>query len=112
MGKKENIVSYTDEELKAMRDRGESQSDWARAAAMTEEELEAAIADDRDEAGLVFDWSNSTVEMPQPKAVLNIRVDRDVLEFFRQGGRGYQTRINAVLRSYVEQMRNGPAGSR
>jgi uncharacterized protein (DUF4415 family) len=112
MGKKENIVSYTDKELKAMRDRGESQSDWARAAAMTEEELEAAIADDPDEAGLVFDWSQATVEMPQPKAVLNIRVDRDVLEFFRQGGRGYQTRINAVLRSYVEQMRNGPAGSR
>ncbi len=112
MGTKENIVSYTDKELKAMRDRGESQSDWARAAAMTEEELEAAIADDPDEAGLVFDWSQATVEMPQPKAVLNIRVDRDVLEFFRQGGRGYQTRINAVLRSYVEQMRNGPAGSR
>jgi uncharacterized protein (DUF4415 family) len=35
-----------------------------------------------------------------------MRVDRDVLEFFRRQGRGYQTKINAVLRSYVEQMRD------
>jgi uncharacterized protein (DUF4415 family) len=41
-----------------------------------------------------------------------MRVDRDVLDFFRQEGRGYQTRINAVLRSYVEQMRDGRTGSR
>jgi uncharacterized protein (DUF4415 family) len=105
MAKKENIVSYTDEELRAMRARGESKSDWARAAAMTEAQLEAAIADDPDEAGLVFDWSRASVEMPKPKAVLNIRVDHDVLDYFRRDGRGYQTRINAVLRSYVEQMR-------
>ena len=45
------------------------------------------------------------VELPRPKAVLNMRVDYDVLEFFRSQGRGYQKRINAVLRSYVEQRR-------
>ena len=47
---------------------------------------------------------SASVDMPQPKAVLNMRVDRDVLEFFRRDGRGYQTKINAVLRSYVDQM--------
>ncbi|MCI4680842.1 BrnA antitoxin family protein [Rhodoblastus acidophilus] len=104
MAKKEHIVSYTAEELRAMQARGESKSDWARAAAMTDAELEASIAADPDEAGLVADWSKASVEMPQPKAVLNMRVDRDVLEFFRREGRGYQTKINAVLRSYVEQM--------
>jgi uncharacterized protein (DUF4415 family) len=112
MAKKENTVSYTTDEMEAMRLRGESKSDWARANAMAEAELEAAIADDPDEAGLVFDWSRASVEMPKPKAVLNIRVDQDVLDFFRQEGRGYQTRINAVLRSYVDQMRNGQAGNR
>jgi uncharacterized protein (DUF4415 family) len=111
MAKKENIVSYTADEMEAKRLRGESKSDWARAGAMTEAEIEAAIADDRDEAGMVIDWSTASVEMPQPKAVLNIRVDRDVLDFFRRDGRGYQTRINAVLRSYVEQMRHGATGS-
>jgi uncharacterized protein (DUF4415 family) len=105
MAKNGNIVSYTDEELRAMRERGESKSGWARAGAMTQAEIEAAIADDPDEANLVFDWSTASVEMPKPKAVLNIRVDQEVLDFFRKDGRGYQTRINAVLRSYVEQMR-------
>lgn len=48
----------------------------------------------------------ATIEMPQPKAVLNMRVDQDVLDCFREPGRGYQTRINAVLKSYVSRMRH------
>ncbi|MFZ1964603.1 MAG: BrnA antitoxin family protein [Roseiarcus sp.] len=104
MATKERIVRYSAEELQTMRRRGESKSDWARAAAMTEAEIEAAIAADPEEAGMTVDWSQASVEMPQSKAVLNMRVDRDVLEFFRRDGRGYQTKINAVLRSYVDQM--------
>jgi len=104
MAKNERIVSYTADELRAMQARGESKTDWAKAAAMTDADLEASIAADPDEAGMVVDWAKASVDMPQPKAVLNMRVDRDVLDFFRRGGRGYQTKINAVLRSYVEQM--------
>jgi uncharacterized protein (DUF4415 family) len=52
---------------------------------------------------MVVDWSTVTAELPQPKAVLNIRIDHDVLEYFRNQGKGYQTKINAVLRSYVDQ---------
>jgi len=104
MVKKERTARYSTEELQAMRRRGESKSDWARAAAMTEAEVEAAIAADPEEAAMSVDWSRASVDMPQPKAVLNMRVDRDVLEFFRRDGRGYQTKINAVLRSYVDQM--------
>jgi uncharacterized protein (DUF4415 family) len=88
MAKRENIVSYTDEELWDMRGRGESKSDWARAGAMTQAEIDAAIADDPDEANLVIDWSTASVEMPKPKAVLNIRVDQEILDFFRKDGRG------------------------
>ena len=106
MAKKERIVGYSDEELRAMQARGESKTDWANAAAMTEAEIEAAIASDPDEAGMLVDWARASVEMPQPKAILNMRIDRDVLDFFRRDGRGYQTKINAVLRSYVEQMRH------
>lgn len=120
MKKKENIVSFSAEELRAMVARGESKSDWARAAAMTYEEIEAAIASDPDEAGMEFDWTRYTTELPepgkevnwktfrpelpQPKEVLNMRVDHDVMAFFRAQGKGYQTKINAVLRSYVDQM--------
>ncbi len=104
MARKEHITRHTAKELAAKRRRGETRSDWARAA---DAEIEAQIAADRDEAGMVMDWESATVEMPQPKAVLNMRVDRDVLDFFRQQGKGYQTRINAVLRSYVSRMQHG-----
>jgi uncharacterized protein (DUF4415 family) len=104
MMKKGHIVRYTDKELRDMQARGEDKSDWAKAAAMTEAEIEAAIADDPDEAGMIVDWSKASVELPKSKAVLNIRVDSDVMEFFRRQGKGYQTKINAVLRSYVDQI--------
>lgn len=106
MPKKERIVTYTAEELAGKRQRGETRSDWTKAGAVTDDQLEASIARDPEEAGMVMDWDNATVEMPRPKAQLNMRIDRDVLEFFRKSGKGYQTRINAVLRSYVSRMRH------
>ena len=72
---------------------------------MTSAEIEAQVASDPDEAGMVVDWDHLTVALPEPKADLHMRVDRDVLDYFRSMGKGYQTRINAVLRSYVERMR-------
>jgi uncharacterized protein (DUF4415 family) len=102
--RKERIVRHTARELAAKR--GASRSDWAKAAAMTDEQLEASIAADPDEAGMVMDWESVTVELPKPKADLHMRVDRDVLDFFRKTGKGYQTRINAVLRSYVSRVRH------
>jgi uncharacterized protein (DUF4415 family) len=103
MARKEPIARYTARELAAKR--GASRSDWKKAAAMTRDALEASIAADPDEAGMVMDWDSVTVELPKPKTDLHMRVDRDVLDFFRQTGKGYQTRINAVLRSYVFRMR-------
>ena len=103
MAKKECIVRYSAEELAARRKRGETRSDWARAAAMTQAEIEADTASDPDEAGMVVDWDSVSVKLPKPKADLHMRIDRDVLEFFRKTGRGYQIRTNAVLRSYVQQ---------
>ena len=106
MAKKERIVRYSAEELAAKRKRGGSGSDQGRAAAMTDAEIEADIASDPDEAGMVVDWDSVSSELPKPKADLHMRIDRDVLEFFRKTGRGYQTRINAVLRSYVQRARH------
>lgn len=105
MRKKEPIEKHTANELAAMRQRGESRSDWAKAAAMTSEEIEATVAADPDEADMIMDWENATIEMPQPKAVLNMRIDQEVLDYFRNTGKGYQSRINAVLKSYVSRMR-------
>ena len=107
MAKRAHIVRYSVEDLAGKRERGETRSDWSRAAAMTEKEIESDIASDPNEAGMVVDWDTVSVKLPEAKADLHIRIDRDVLDFFRQTGRGYQTRINAGLRSYVEKARRG-----
>ena len=57
------------------------------------------------------DWSQARVVMPPPKQIISVRIDRDVLAFFKSQGRGYQTRMNAVLRSYME-AKQGPARDR
>ena len=49
-----------------------------------------------------FDWSNAMIVEPQPKVAVSIRLDGDVIDFFKKGGKGYQTRINAVLRAYMQ----------
>ena len=103
MARKKRIVKYTAEELAELVQQEGSATDWEKAGAMTEAEIEASVAADADEADMVMDWDNVTVETPKPKAVLNMRVDQDILDYFRKTGKGYQTRINAILRSYVEQ---------
>ena len=102
MTKKSGIMRYSDDELATMKARGESRTDWTRATAMTDADLDASIAADPDEAGMDIDWVRAGIELPERKAVLNMRVDPDVLAFFKQTGRGYQTRINAVLRAFVD----------
>ena len=39
--------------------------------------------------------------MPPSRQAISVRIDRDVMDFFKSQGHGYQTRINAVLRSYM-----------
>jgi uncharacterized protein (DUF4415 family) len=99
MQKSERIVRYTDQELDEMLQRGEDRSNLDRVRALTEEELEASI--DRDEEGEI-DWSTIQVGLPRPKQQLTLRLDADVIDWFKAHGAGYQTRMNAVLRSYVE----------
>ena len=49
-------------------------------------------------------WNNAHIVFPavEGKDAVKLRIDRDVLAFFRAQGKGYQTRMNAVLRAYVE----------
>ncbi len=48
------------------------------------------------------DWTNMKVAWPQPKQAISLRIDQDILTWFRNGGPGYQTRMNAVLRAFVD----------
>lgn len=88
-------------------DRLPSETDWARVDAMTEEEIEAAARADPDWDGLLdIDWSKAELVMPRRKDAISIRLDEDVLAFFKSRGAGYQTRINAVLRNFMEHARS------
>jgi uncharacterized protein (DUF4415 family) len=99
MQKSERIVRYTEQEIDEMLARGEDRTDWARVDAMTEEELEASI--DKEEEGEI-DWSTVYVGIPPLKQQLTVRLDADIIDWFKAQGRGYQTRMNAVLRAYVD----------
>ena len=52
-------------------------------------------------------FKKMVIRMPQPKELVSIRIDPDVLGWFRNQGKRYQTRINAVLRSYATAHSNG-----
>ena len=77
------------------------QTDWARVDALTDEEIEAAAASDPDNPILTDEEWAKVVKIPM-KHYIHLGVDADVLNWFKREGRGYQTRINAVLRRYVE----------
>ena len=100
MAKKERIVSYTAEEIDAKLARGESRTDWAKVDAMSQAEVERLA--DEDEGPLADGWEKTVIlGLPPGKEAVKLRVDRDVLEWFRGTGRGYQTRMNNVLRAFV-----------
>ena len=50
------------------------------------------------------DWTSADLVVPPRKRPISIRVDEDVLDFFKGQGTGYQRRINAVLRAYMTQI--------
>ncbi len=80
----------------------QDRTDWKRVDAMTEEELERAIAADPDADIPNPDWTKAKLVLPQRKQSVHLRVDPDVLDWFRRQGSGYLTRMNAVLRTYYE----------
>lgn len=49
-----------------------------------------------------IDWSKARWVVPRVKRAVSIRLDDDILVFFKKDGPGYQSRINAVLRFYME----------
>lgn len=78
---------------------------------LTDEErrrLEEAVIDESDIPDSAAFWQALEPALPETKAQVTLRLDRDVLDFFRAGGRRYQTRINAVLRAFVDAQRGKP----
>ena len=78
-------------------------TDWTRVDALTDREIEDAVRKDPDAVPLNFDWSKAVLVISPKKKAISIRVDEDVLDYFKKEGAGYQRRMNAVLRSYMQQ---------
>lgn len=74
-------------------------SDLARLDALSDKEIDYSDIEAFDD---VFFKSATVVDLPRAKDSVTLRVDHDVLEWFKKKGRGYQTRMNAVLKSYVK----------
>ncbi|MDO9414726.1 BrnA antitoxin family protein [Pararhizobium sp.] len=110
---KNSITTITPDEIRRKRARGEqSLTDWARVDAMTDADIERNMRDDPDWAEFLdVDWSKAVMVYPVTKKAVSIRLDDDVIDFFKETGKGYQTRINAVLRHFMNEQKNRKKGA-
>jgi uncharacterized protein (DUF4415 family) len=76
-------------------------ADLSRLRRMTDAEIRRTSPAELADLPVDF-WKGAEVVMPVPKRAISLRLDEDVLEWFRRSGPRYQTRINAVLRMYVK----------
>jgi uncharacterized protein (DUF4415 family) len=81
-----------------MEKRGETKTDWKKAA-----KKPLPSGRDPDDAMDEVDWLTTELPKPRRKGHMTLRIDSDVLAWFRAQGKGYQSRINAILRRYFEQ---------
>jgi uncharacterized protein (DUF4415 family) len=115
MGNDGNIKRYSADELRAMRARGESRSDWEHVRSMSEAELERAIAEDPDSDPPMLEappgWPAfvQIITPKAPKKLMSLRLDHEVVDFFKAQGRGYQTAMNGVLLAYVRAWKRAEA---
>ena len=86
---KNTIVRVSAEQL------GHGDSDWARVDALTDDDIERAIAEDPDAAPILDEawFLRADVSVPAAKTATSIRVDSDVMGWFKTQGRGWQTRL-------------------
>ena len=87
MKKKSTIVRHSLSQVRAMRERGEDKT--------------SPDAPEAESLGVDF-WSSARVVMPSGKVSVHLRLDSDVVEWFKANGKGHLTRMNAVLKAYVE----------
>jgi uncharacterized protein (DUF4415 family) len=83
--------------VKANNTKRRSKTDWKRIDALRDEDIDFSEIPE-----LGPDFFAHAIIWPGPKKQITLRIDPDVLTFFRKQGRGYQTVINAILRRYME----------
>jgi uncharacterized protein (DUF4415 family) len=79
-----------------------SRTNWKRVDALRDSEID--FSESPELGSRFFDHA---IRWPGKKKQITLRLDPDVLGFFRRHGRGYQTAINAVLRHYMYSQQDG-----
>jgi uncharacterized protein (DUF4415 family) len=79
-----------------------SQTDWERLSAMDDENIDFSDIPELTPEMFAKAVVKHGLKEKENKTQLTIRVDQDVLTWFKSQGRGYQTRINSLLRAYME----------
>jgi uncharacterized protein (DUF4415 family) len=95
------------DEARALSASGKTGTDWKRLRAMTEAEIEANAASDPDNPPWTAEMLAKAQRIDPRRQAVSIRLDRDVVEFLKSEGPGYQSRINAILRTYVDARKAG-----
>lgn len=91
---KEDIRQFSMDELIGMRERGETQTRPDAPTFAVDEEF----------------WANARLVEPKTKDTISLRIDHDMLEWFKAQGKGHLTRMHTVLRSYYEAHKTAQPG--
>ncbi len=75
----------------------DSRTDWRKLATLPDDRIDTSDIPELDEAF----FREAHLRLPKGKQLVSLRIDRDVLDWFKRQGKGYQSKINAVLRAYV-----------
>lgn len=84
-------------------------TDWERVDAMADQDIDLSECDEITPEVFAKAVVRQGLEPVRRKAQITLRLDSDVIGWFKNGGRGYQTRINSLLRAYVGQQRRHEA---
>ncbi len=75
-----------------------SKTDWEKVDSISEREIKYSEIPELDKRF----WKEAELVMPENKTKVTIRLDNDVISWFKSHGKGYQTKINTVLKSYIQ----------
>ncbi len=94
MRKKENITSYSADEIENL----SGNTNWKQLKSLKDADIDLSDIPMIDASF----WNDAKIALPEKKKAISLRVDKDVLSWFKETDGQYQTLINAVLRSYME----------
>ena len=97
---KRKIVKHSSAELKSLRKSGKSKTAWTCAKSIKDEDIDFLDSPEITPEMFANTVVRDGLQPPIRKKQLTLRLDADVLSWFKAQGHGYQTRINALLRAY------------